>query len=271
MGRLCLGFMLIIAVCFLPGKLVASGIALPEAPRVVLPPNLQESQSIDADLEKKQKHRQKIAPETQPGESRAELQQKELAKEAIEQRPMSFFLELQGGMSSLLVRGPYANYRIDPITAAQFFWRHDQARPTNQIQLYYGLRMQALSGSAVYKNTPARFGFLFYGPMVGLGSYSLVAQSLGASGVKLSELVRSGYMVSLGLAAVSRWVRAERDMPEPDGSFTTKDTYESPGIWTEAKYTWIHFGAVGLSLSGGVQLAEKKSIFYFAGGLSAWH
>jgi hypothetical protein len=161
----------------------------------------------------------------------------------------------------------------DPTSHFNIFWNRRKttknARPSSvyesAVNVWYGFRLAPFTGSGFYKGVPATFAFTYFGPSIGVGRLNRV--NADATGTM------SGWLMTSGVAAQSRLSRVDpskRD--EVDGEFNPRGfAFDAPGLWMEARYLHISYGALGLNGVAGVQFGRKKFFLYGGLGAAFWH
>ncbi len=244
---------------------------------IVRPPQVPRNQTLDEDVKRRKNLRQeRESLLAEPPKTAAEAREEALVAESQIPRPMQLQIQASIVIPKVMTSGSRSAYELEPGVVLHGIWRHNQTRPTDDWQLAYGLRVAMFNGSGVYQNTGGRFGFTYFGPMVGVGRLDRKPASLGATQDKRAvaqELrVRSGLWVFGGISAVSRLVKLAPGDKSPGPEFTGQGLgFDAPSIWTEGIYHWTYYSAYSLSVLGGVHLAEGKNIVYLGFGLGGWH
>lgn len=256
-------------------------IELPGNPKPAPPPQrrLPEGEDFgESDLRRKKQLREQREKKLQPPEpSRSEQKEKALIAEEQKERPMHMFMEVSLVRPGIKVSGKRDHYSLDLTNHFQFFMRGNKNEPANKAQFWWGIRLAPFSGSGVYEKIPGRFGFLYFGPMVGLGKFDTLRDTLGDSprdgDAEKNQLhVRHGWLVTSGIAAQSRIGDASRDEKKLSEDLNSKKFgLDGTGLWMEFRYISIHYGALGFNAFAGGQ-AGKEKYFYWGGlGVAGWY
>jgi hypothetical protein len=251
----------------------------PGNPRSVPPPDIN-MKTTDTDLKMKHKQRQDRdrslrKPEMKPEEKR----DLELYKAALEVREMNFMMQVSLVLPYVKVSGARKNYTADLTSHFHLFFRGSKLASTTDTNMWWGLRTAMFSGTGIYKNIPGRYGFTYFGPMIGLGKIAPGERSSGfdpARGDRLENQVfpsRQGWFWMFGIAAVSRTSKIEPTEKPIDQDFDRSGgvKFDKPGLWTEFTFATVHFGAVGVNVSLGAQLAQGKTYTYAGLGAAGWN
>ena len=197
--------------------------------------------------------------------------------EEQKERPMQLFFEVSMIRPGIKVSGKREHYTLDMTNHFQFFMRGNKSEPTNKAQFWWGFRLAPFAGSGVYKNIPGRFGFLYFGPMVGIGKFDTLRDTLGDSPrdgeTEKNEFhVRHGWLVTSGIAAQSRIGDASRDEKKiPEDLNSKKFGLDGTGLWVEFRYISVHYGALGFNLFTGGQAGKEKQIYWAGLGVAGWY
>lgn len=259
----------------------AGDILPPGDPRPMRPPVTNrdyddESRSTDLERKRKQREEREKAFETPP-KTPATKRAEALSVESQKERPLRLFFETSYVKPGIRTKGHRRSYTLDSTSHFQLFLRGFPAEPSNQVQFWWGFRLAPFAGSGIYEEIPGRFGFLYFGPIVGLGKIDTLRDTLGEAsrdqgGTKNETATRHGWLLTAGIAGQSRVGRASRDQDKAKEDLTSKPFgMDAPGLWCEARYLSVHYGAIGLNLFTGAQAGKEKN-FYWAGiGLAGWY
>lgn len=205
-----------------------------------------------------------------------------LAAAALDPHPMKFWLDVSLIQPIVITRGDRSNYTADVTSHVLGNFRINPDKPTNIPQLWTGFRLAPFAGSGTYKNSTGRYGFLYFGPMIGLGSFDLAlapsespfeSKTAGGSdkAAKPKVNVRTGWIVNGGLALQSRIGRLDATVEDPGDDFDTKKlAFDIPGLWAEARYFRLYYNALSFSGIAGAQAGKGKYFFWIgigAGGI----
>ena len=168
------------------------------------------------------------------------------------------------------------NYYADPSAMIQFYLKPSEYEAFDNTELWTGFRLASFSGAGRQGGVSGDFGFLYFGPMLGLGKVSPPVLSVGVdekagSKEKLSNYDRSGFFWMSGLALVSRASKVEKGREKPEDFNSKEVDFDSPGLWTEVSYGDIRYSRIGLTYTFGVQVGKGKIFTYFGFGSWFWH
>jgi hypothetical protein len=254
-------------------------IMLPPPPQTILPPRAKST--FEKSLRTKRKNRDKREKKNQPPVPKpSEKRDQKLFSEALKKRPLSFAIDSSLLIAGVVTSGNRTNYTTDPTDLFRVFWRNDQKKKTDQNQLWLGFRMAQFAGTGIMDKTPGRYGFSFIGPMIGVGNISLGKVSSGVDLKNKKQLanakfpIRTGWLLAGGIAGISKLATVDhsggQSTPEDfDGSKGV--SFEAPGIWAEFSYIKIHFGALGVHYTAGLQMAKQKNFIYAGAALAGWY
>lgn len=247
-------------------------------PKAAPPPKASEEESDDADLQRKRRERRRrerdLAPAPVPY---AKKREEGLRSDTLQPRPRWFLMEISlvgGGVSTDDDR---ESYQMDPTSHFGLFWRDGAPAVDGKVGLWYGARVAPFSGTGFYKKRPGTYGLTYFGPMIGIGKVDPVPADDGSARATSTgnedQLSTSGWLVSTGLAAVSR--KSIQDGPAEDEStndFVTKGVaIDASGFWLEARYLRILYGGLGFDVIVGTQTGRDKAFIYGGVGLGAWY
>jgi hypothetical protein len=255
-------------------------IALPDDPsRGVAPPEVDEDVLEREQLQKKSKAREvRNKKFEKPPKDPAKIRDSKLLTEMIEPRPNNFLLSLNLVYPLAQVTGPREEYIFEPSTVISAFLRIGQIKVYTDFVVWTGFRMANFAGTGIYDGVPGRFGFSYFGPMIGVGRIDPAPASLPREASKpdtdpgkfLSS--RGGAFFVAGVAAQSRFAETFAGAETPKEDLNEMPAgLDAPGIWGEGHYAWIHYGALSFNFLAGVQLGAGKTIVYFGGGIGGVH
>ncbi len=217
----------------------------------------------ETDLEAKRTDRARRDVESAPAESTpAQTRRKSLSAETLAERPLDLLFELSIVLGAAVTDGDKGGYTVDASSHATLALRHGSA-PAGGTDLFYGARIAPFSGSGYFKGKPGRYGLTFFGPMVGVGKIDPVPPQGGPF---------SGWLVSGGYAALSKAGQSRTAAPDRESDFTSKGiAFEWPGgLWLEARWLRVLYGALGYDLVFGVQTGRERSLLYGGVAVAAW-
>ena len=267
-GTLCLQFALLAFSITANISYGQDTITPPQNPRPPRPPVTTDEDAY-YDLQRLKKRRKLRESKTKP------LHTKPSAKkrlETVSKNPGPMRLAMN---ASLVV--PYLvttsndlkKYLAEPSAFWHLLIRFDGSQPPEKSQVWFGFRLAPISGTGTAKNTTGRFGFVHFGPMVGLGKVSPAFISTGSQEKNKSPSEganRSAEFWTGGIAATSRTGYVEAGRDEPDDFKRDGMTLDVPGLWTEYTYSNIRYNTMGTSYTAGIQLGKNKVLIYLAFG-----
>ncbi|MBM4251955.1 MAG: hypothetical protein FJ146_08280 [Deltaproteobacteria bacterium] len=151
------------------------------------------------------------------------------------------------------------------------------ARPEKTPDLWLGLRVAPFNGSGFYRGHPGSYGLTYFGPMIAVGKIdppasegSSEAGTASAQATKRGRPILSGWLVSGGVAAVSKQGRSDV-AGDAKSDFRVKGVaFDAPGVWVEFRQMAVLFGALGCNLVAGLQTGQDKVFFYGGVGFAGW-
>jgi hypothetical protein len=197
-----------------------------------------------------------------------------LLNDMIAERPNRFALFANLVYPLAQVTGPREDYIFEPSIILSAFYRLADFRMYSDYVLFAGARVANLTGTGTYDGTPGRFGFSYFGPMIGVGRIDPAPLSISREAMRpdvdpgkfLSS--RHGTFFVAGVAGQSRFAKTFAGAETPKEDLNDEPAgFDPPGLWGEAHHAWIHFGAVTINFLAGVQLGSGKTILYFGGGV----
>lgn len=267
----------------------AQSILFPPPPTPIPPPQAEEEpekaeEEINTEMQKrrdtrKQKNEQELDSKGQIITSEKKIE-KALVEESKKPRNMEFMLGLSLILPKINTSSLRKKYSADPGISMHTLFRLSKEKPSSDSQMWLGMRLMNISGTGIYKNKPARFGFTYFGPELALGKIELVenaerdrsAVTIKTEEEESSPLVRKGRFVRCGLALQSRIsVQDPSTAEDVKGEFDNNAmSFDSPGLWAELSYFTLYYGAIGLHYEVGVQAGKGKNYIWLALGTSGW-
>ncbi len=246
--------------------LAQGGIEPLGAPKPARPPRVKSDDVQGDDLEKKRaesdRRDQGQAPKAlTPDEKRALA----LEQEAVKPRPRRFLAEVSLLLGTAATNGDKSGYTVDPTSHFDAFTRRSEAA-----RFWYGLRIAPFAGTGYYKGKPGTYGLTFFGPMIGVGKIDPLPPGRGDGTVAAV----SGWLVTGGLAALAKSGRTETAEKNVRGSdFSTRKgaMIDGTGLWMEARYLKVLYGALGVDTVVGVQTGRQRQLFYAGIGAGAYY
>lgn len=262
-------------------------IAPPDAPKPVAPkhstseedafaPILQRRQERLQEDEKKRQEQAKT-PFTL-NEQIKELRKEVEAKNGGQLKPIGFGMNVSFVVPKMLGKGGgLKNVSPDYTAFYHAFYRLDQGK-ADSLGLWTGVRIAPITGTASYKKVPGRFGFLYFGPMVGVGKFSpLSAQSSDSQDAASAEsriepgFMSQGWLWTGGLALMQRSVDT-LSFPNPGGEFAqNKIALDGTGLWTELTYALAFLDTLSTNAFIGAQAGKGRVFAYGGFGVGFWY
>lgn len=251
-------------------------ISLPEMPKAK-PPRNRSREEVDADIDERRQKRNKDEEKSIPAPTPSGVvRDQKLREEAVADRPMALSITASLVLSKVLTSKTRKDYSSEPSVIIHAYGRDPERAKSDDVQPFYGLRLANFTGSGVYKGIPGRFGYLYFGPMIGLGKISLGEKDLGVTSTTAarppSSYKRSGYLVATGLALQSRFASTPIGMEPPSDDLNDKPlAFDAPGLWAEAHFLNVYYGAVAANILTGVHLGKGKIFFYLGVSTGGWY
>jgi len=268
-------FLLNIVLADLAEAQKSSPIEIPEPPVADIPPPFDYKKENTRILEKKQEERGKREEKFKPPEKEPTIERnKKLLNEMIAPRPDRAVLTTSIVYPLSFVSGPRSEYVFEPSTVFNAYWRLSDDKNDGRMFIWTGFRLASFAGTGIYKNVAGRFGFSYFGPMIGVGKIEPAPASLPSDAEKPGTnpgsflAPRYGAFFAMGVSGTSQSAELSGNRDEPGGDLEEKPFgYEAPGAWMEGLFTTIHFGAVVVNALVGVHVAEGKNLVYFGAGI----
>lgn len=249
-----------------------------DPPRAARPPAVDQDRETEETLEKKREERHEREQLSRPKPvPYKEKQEKALLKETLTPRERWLLLELSLVFCGADTTGKREGYTCEPTTHFNGIVRKGGKDKDGKVGLWYGGRLAPFGGTGYYKKKPGTYNLTYFGPMIGVGKIDPVpADGAGARAASADGETHipnaSGWLVTTGIAAVTRSGRTSDKTNTDNGNdFRSKGlTFDSPGIWLEARYLRVQFGALGFDVSAGVQTGREKFFVYGGFGVAAW-
>lgn len=278
-GRDCLRFIVSLALfslIFEPIAISKTKITPPGMPQQKPPVGVSQEEA-DQDLRRKKRHRRKL--EKKAGihrRKKRKSRQQELDQINRNPGPMDFSISGMFNLPFMVTSGKEREkYVAEPAMSANIYWRLGEPEEGENMDLWLGFRIFPISGSGVQKKTAGRFGFLYLGPMVGLGKVSPAENTLGKGqsakpeNRKRQNYERDAIFWMSGIAAVAKEGFVEKGRARPS-DFDVGGGFDAPGIWTEFTYKSIYYSRISYNYTLGLQTGEGKAIIYLSFGWGFW-
>lgn len=281
MGKLFLTSALLTSVLARAG----AAIELPPPPQPIY--DLEKTdENADQDLnDKRQVYREEKvqkAEDAQTIEKKIFIQK--LVKEATKPRNLNFGLQISLLYPHATVSSPRSDYLAEITSHFLMFYRTEKKLSEDlDIRWLLGFRMASFAGSGIEDGIPGRFGFTYVGPILGIGRIGPPSEEEGAKdpAVTSEELagrvffpVRQGWHVLTGISWLSRVGSHDPSVDDVVGKdfvTSTKPVRDGSGLWIEASYFRIYYGAIGVNLIAGIQMGEGKRFEWVGIGMTGWY
>ncbi len=270
-------------------KLSASPISIDglNAPKPAEAPTVNQDKLYDGDIKRMQRRRKRREKEDSvAGPSYGDRLSQALDDEAQRPHPRNFYLEITLVGSAVATVASRQGYTSEPTMHFSGAYRLTQksatpaeatSRPGKTKDLWLGLRVAPFNGSGFYRGQPGNYGLTYFGPMIAVGNIdppssesSSEAATASTQAAKLSRPILSGWLISGGVAAVSKQGRSDV-AGDAKSDFRVKGVaFDAPGVWVEFRQMAVLFGALGCNLVAGLQTGEDKVFIYGGIGLSGW-
>ncbi len=206
--------------------------------------------------------------------------QKMLLIEAGKDRPYTFLSQVSLILPYLKTAGQRTNYTTE-LTTHLMSMLKVSSRNVSEGTLWAGLRLSPFSGTGKYKQTTARYNFLYFGPAFSYGSIETPegpeedpeAATIEHKPKNTELVVRSSSFFSWGIALQSRLVKVDHGPGEGEGDFKEQKgvRFDSPGFWAEYSMGNIHYGTLGLNYATGFLIGDKKYFAWVGITASFWY
>ena len=269
-GTDCLHTAMAIALIILPRIVIASTIAPPPTPKGKTPPSTSNDEAYDdlRRMQKKRRSRERREFPKRPNRNRAEKLKK------LDKNPGPMVMGMNTSLVlpyALTIGNNYKNFVADPSVFWNLYIRATTSQPPEKSQLWWGFRLAPISGTGISENTAGRFGFLHFGPIVGLGKVSRADFTPRPKGKEPSAKDRDAHFWTGGISFLNRTGKVESGRAEPTDFNNKGLTIDVPGLWTEYMVASIKHHRIGNSYTIGLQTGKNKLIIYCAIGMSMWH
>ncbi len=232
-------------------------------------------QSIDRMREKREKQ-QKL---DHPVPTSAQIKAEQLFQEASQERPHRFHMQVSLVKPFISVQSPRKKYQLDLTSHSTFFFRPETARNEKEAQFWTGFRLAPFSGTGTYDNVSGRFGFTYFGPMIGVGKINEIVLDSEKNQEPAKGRVASrnypsrfGFFAMTGLAFQSRETILFAEDQQGEKDFEAKKfAFDSPGLWGELTFSSIFYEAVSANVVVGFQMGEGKLMGWGGIAMGAWY
>lgn len=207
-----------------------------------------------------------------------ELRKEVEAKNGGQLKPIRLGMNVSFVVPKMLGKGGgLKSVSTDYTAFYQAFYRFDQGK-ADSVGLWTGVRIAPITGTARYKNVPGRFGFLYFGPMLGVGKFSpLLAEGSENKDAATAEasiepsFMSQGWLWTGGLALLQRSVDT-MSFPNPGGEFAQdKIAIDGTGLWTELTYALAFLDTLSTNAFIGAQTGKGRVFAYGGVGVGFWY
>ncbi len=205
---------------------------------------------------KKKKFRKKLVPREKPQKSLKER----LETEANKPRPFRYLIESKLFIPSFIATDPYADFTPDISGGVESYWRISGEK-TDSSALWLGFRLASINGLGTYKGYPGWFSFNYYGPAlywlhIDTGKFNSSSKGRNYSSTK--------YGFRAGFSGIFRQIKLPTNETNPPKNFsnTKGGDVDYPGLWFEADFGKVYYGAIGYQFHLGVQVGAQLSAAY---------
>ncbi len=231
-----------------------------------LDPEIEQDRQLQIKRQKRQKKEQELTPKPQtPTEVRIE----NLKKETLKPHDHTLLMEISLMGVGVDTRGLKSGYTGEPTSHFNVFWR--KKPDSERSSIWFGLRIAPFTGNGYYQGKPGDFAQTYFGPSISVGKTERPAEDAATDKPGIEFL--SGWLFSIGISPVTQaGIGYGKLASEGRSDFKKRGVYfDPPGLWTEARYLKIMFGAIGINLVGGVQAGHEKTFIYGGVGAAGWN
>lgn len=248
-------------------------------PPVVKPRGVTEEEARQ-DLLRKKRSREKISGGLYPKrKNKAQRNREELQKLSKNPGPLHLHLDLSFILPTVVTSGSYRqDYQTEPTAHFHIYFRPGDGDPIGNLAFWTGFRMAAFGGTGTYHGTAGRYGFLYYGPMFGIGKINPVPRASGSTKAVESDPDKTAYedrtswFLMSGVAMQARRGAYDQVKDYPEEDLSTKElAFDAPGIWVEFTYVDLAWNTIGTNYSFGLQTGVGKVFIYLGYGVSLWN
>lgn len=251
----------------------------PGSPAQVKPPVVTEEEADQILQEKKRLRREDEERDAPPPPTPALVREQKLAAASQQDLPSRLHMSLTFAATQIKTFGKKRqNYTSDPTALLHVYLRPGSSdQPAGTTRFWTGFRLAPLTGTGVYENIPANYGFVYFGPMIGLGKISPAVASISDDAAKNptsrpADFETSGFFWMSGIAAQSRIGSPPPGGATPRDDINTKGVaFDAPGLWTEVTYTSIKYKLYSTNYMFGLQGGNAKLWVYLGMGFGFWH
>ena len=291
MGRKCradASGLLLIAFALM-GSLPVRGqgtILPPGRPGSIPPPDLPDDQ-IQQDLERRRERLRQAeeaeSPQPSDSERRAEKRRQGLIHDAKAPRPHRMTMAATIAYPKIKTAGSARkDYTAEPTMLFHTVIRLGEEAKADKNDVFTGLRIAPFGGKGRYQNRGGTYGFVYFGPMIGVGKISFVppedhtrveAERVGVDALQDKEdYSRTGWLALGGLAMQSRFAEYDRGNEPPAEDFNSKSVaFDGPGLWGEFLYGTTYYNAISVTGLAGIQLGKNKTFIYLGVTTGLWY
>ena len=254
-----------------------------DVPPQATPPPLETSDSLNSDFKAKRDRRLRREDKTF-GTVDQRAEKKELTaentkkiEEILKDKPLLMHMAASLVLPKITTTGNQRkNYTAEPTAHVHLYLRPSDSKLTENIQVWTGFRLAPFAGSATYQKKSGRYGFTYFGPMLGVGHLTdapkSVSKEVYESKDGLNAFHRTGYFVMGGVAAQSRESGLDKGVDPPAKELNTKGAaYDAPGLWFEYTVVSMDYNAVSYNYTVGAQTGEAKAFIYVGFGTGFWY
>lgn len=292
MGRKCLAYafasLLSMSVMKIePLRAQGGSILPPDEPHsefaVPIPPEDQMIRDIEARKRMRREIEEELHPPLIPNEKRLLRRSRSLIEESMAPRPNKMMMSETMVAPFIFTSGTERRgYTAEPTMLFHVVIRTTEYDKPDGNAFFSGLRIAPMSGKGTYKDRGGTYGFLYFGPMVGVGKFHLVNQArknpleseqIGVESVAKpkEDYIRTGWLASTGIALQSREAEYDRGDVPPEEDFNSGFGFDAPGVWGELLYAVTFYNTLSATALVGAQLGTNKIFAYVGMGAGFWY
>ena len=250
----------------------------PPDPKPPKPPKGVSQETADDDLANlRRNHREKDREDPTKQKNRIKSLDQKLEDVSSEPGPMRFMSAASLVLPIVATSGnKRKNYNAELSGFFHCYIDPSEQEDFDKYKIWTGFRIAPISGTGIYENTSGRFGFTYFGPMVGIGKVSPAffktdKKEQAPEDKRPVNYDRDAFFIMGGVSALAKSGFVEKGRNRPDDFNNTGISLDTPGAFVEFTYAQISYSKLSQNFLSGVQIGRGKIFIIVAYGLGFWY
>ena len=163
-------------------------------------------------------------------------------------------------------------YKIEP-TSMFYGYKKFHESADKKVGYLGGFRVAAFSGSGEYNGFIGQYGWLYFGPSIGIFYLDEEKKSVTKNKPEATEfIVNNIHFLHFGISLQTRRGTFSFNDTEVDDDLSTTQGvhFDTPGFWSEYQFQRVYFGGLGAGAIFGFQVGRGKVITWLGLSTSGW-